>query len=57
MMVLPNKFPIKLSDLVDAVELKAPEPEVGIRYKLVLTLNKIMFLRAYYVFMLLKLNI
>lgn len=28
-MVLPNKFPIKLSDLVDAVELKAPEPEVN----------------------------
>lgn len=28
MMVLPNKFPIKLSDEVEAVELKAPEPEV-----------------------------
>lgn len=28
MMVLPNKFPIKLSEEVEAVELKAPEPEV-----------------------------
>lgn len=28
MMVLPNKFPIKLSDDVDAAELKAPEPKV-----------------------------
>ena len=28
-MVLPNKFPIKLSDEVEAIELKAPEPEVG----------------------------
>lgn len=27
MMVLPNKFPIKLSEEVEAVELKAPEPE------------------------------
>ncbi|CAH0557885.1 unnamed protein product [Brassicogethes aeneus] len=31
MMVLPNKFPIKLSDEVDAVELKAPEPEGVLR--------------------------
>lgn len=29
MMVLPNKFPIKLSDLVEAAELKVPEPEVS----------------------------
>lgn len=31
LMVLPNKFPIKLSDEVDAVELKAPEPEGVLR--------------------------
>jgi hypothetical protein len=28
MMVLPNKFPIQLSDEIEAIELKAPEPEV-----------------------------
>lgn len=28
MMVLPNKFPIQLSDLVEPCELKASEPEV-----------------------------
>lgn len=28
MMVLPNKFPIQLSDTIEAAELKAPEPEV-----------------------------
>lgn len=28
MMVLPNKFPIKLSDIVEPIELKVPEPEV-----------------------------
>ncbi|CAG9863137.1 unnamed protein product [Phyllotreta striolata] len=31
MMVLPNKFPIKLSEEVEAVELKAPEPEGVLR--------------------------
>ncbi|CAG9823459.1 unnamed protein product [Phaedon cochleariae] len=31
MMVLPNKFPIKLSDEIEAVELKAPEPEGVLR--------------------------
>ncbi|XP_056640030.1 extended synaptotagmin-2 isoform X1 [Diorhabda sublineata] len=30
-MVLPNKFPIKLSEEVEAVELKAPEPEGVLR--------------------------
>lgn len=30
MMVLPNKFPIKLSDEIDAAEVKAQEPEVSI---------------------------
>lgn len=29
MMVLPNKLPIKLSDIVEAAELKVPEPEVS----------------------------
>lgn len=28
MMVLPNKFPIKLSEDIEAAELKAPEPKV-----------------------------
>lgn len=28
MMVLPNKFPIKLSDVVESDEIKTPEPEV-----------------------------
>lgn len=32
MMVLPNKFPIKLSDVVEAAELKAPEPEVSCKF-------------------------
>ncbi|EFA04170.2 extended synaptotagmin-like protein 2a isoform X2 [Tribolium castaneum] len=35
MMVLPNKFPIKLSDDVDAMELKAPEPEGVLRVHVV----------------------
>ncbi|KAJ8965164.1 hypothetical protein NQ314_004307 [Rhamnusium bicolor] len=35
MMVLPNKFPIKLSDEVEAVELKAPEPEGVLRVHVV----------------------
>lgn len=35
MMVLPNKFPIKLSELIDAVELKAPEPEGVLRVHVV----------------------
>lgn len=29
MMVLPNKFPIQLSDEVEAIDLKTPEPEVS----------------------------
>lgn len=29
MMVLPNKFPIQLSEEVEAIDLKTPEPEVG----------------------------
>ena len=28
-MVLPNKFPVKLSQIVEAAELKMPEPEVN----------------------------
>lgn len=28
MMVLPNKWPIKLSDIVESAALKIPEPEV-----------------------------
>ncbi|XP_060517308.1 extended synaptotagmin-2 isoform X1 [Cylas formicarius] len=35
MMVLPNKFPIKLSEEVEAVELKAPEPEGVLRVHVV----------------------
>ncbi|KAJ8961095.1 hypothetical protein NQ318_008771 [Aromia moschata] len=35
MMVLPNKFPIKLSDEIEAVELKAPEPEGVLRVHVV----------------------
>ncbi|KAI4465022.1 extended synaptotagmin-like protein 2 isoform c [Holotrichia oblita] len=34
-MVLPNKFPIKLSDIVEAAELKAPEPEGVLRVHVV----------------------
>lgn len=30
-MVLPNKFPIQLSEEVEAIELKTPEPEVRIQ--------------------------
>lgn len=37
MMVLPNKFPIKLSEDVEAAELKAPEPKVAF------DMNKILF--------------
>lgn len=29
LMVLPNKFPVKLSEIVEAAELKMPEPEVN----------------------------
>lgn len=37
MMVLPNKWPIKLSDVVEADELKTPEPEVIIPFNRSLT--------------------
>ena len=32
MMVLPNKLPIRLSDVVPATALKLPEPEVCIHF-------------------------
>jgi Ca2+-dependent lipid-binding protein len=35
MMVLPNKFPIQLSDDIEAIELKAPEPEGVLRVHVV----------------------
>lgn len=35
MMVLPNKFPIQLSEEVEAIDLKTPEPEVGFTASLV----------------------
>ncbi|KAK9693219.1 C2 domain [Popillia japonica] len=35
MMVLPNKLPIKLSDIVEAAELKVPEPEGVLRVHVV----------------------
>ncbi|KAL3281901.1 hypothetical protein HHI36_005106 [Cryptolaemus montrouzieri] len=35
MMVLPNKFPIKLSEEVEAMDLKAPEPEGVLRLHVV----------------------
>ncbi|GLV41434.1 Extended synaptotagmin-like protein 2 [Carabus blaptoides fortunei] len=35
MMVLPNKFPIKLSDIVEAATLKIPEPEGVLRVHVV----------------------
>lgn len=35
LMVLPNKLPIKLSDIVEAAELKAPEPEGVLRVHLI----------------------
>ncbi|RZB39110.1 C2 domain containing protein [Asbolus verrucosus] len=35
MMVLPNKFPIQLSDEIEAAELKAPEPEGVLRVHVV----------------------
>ncbi|KAF7284996.1 hypothetical protein GWI33_012316 [Rhynchophorus ferrugineus] len=35
MMVLPNKFPIQLSEEVEAIELKAPEPEGVLRVHVV----------------------
>lgn len=31
MMVLPNKLPIKLSDVVESATLKIPEPEVSFK--------------------------
>lgn len=34
-MVLPNKFPIKLSDDIEIMELKAPEPEGVLRVHVV----------------------
>lgn len=41
MMVLPNKLPIQLSDIVEAAELKAPEPEVSSNIYYMVSINNI----------------
>lgn len=49
MMVLPNKLPIKLSDIVESATLKIPEPEVSYYEVFIYKLsayNLLNFLRA-----------